>query len=743
MSSKKIPKLAIYKFMNSGITMRTTLQSIVPYNQPGEGKSGKKFLFTEKQLPSLIHKIKEAGGTLLNEYKKFDEEYSGGSFYIYVRRLAPYRFRLSLEPELKNDEKRFKKFFFVVKNSENPEEVRNRIWHDILDTRKQDLISIGIEEQNINYQELLLFSRQKYEELCQDLIFEGAIIEDDEEPKPEPEKGPDISEKEPDISQNVEMTIISPQQESDFKQEVVSLALDLTKDPFQTSPIPSSDSSIISSTNSNQPEEPKAEEANKSESSQLVNQDGEEEYHETAGIVVYGEEEEQQTPPHTPPRTPPRTDRLSDDEPTDLETSDEELKAPILHKVLKLRGGGGSLPPNLQPPKFDADGNRIEENNHEEEEESEISQNSETKPPKPKYVFLTYHEEAGDFMVGDYHGIQIFIRMSDGYINASALCGQFKTKGGEIKEFKALLRNKEWKTEFYPEFCAEYGRNSGGENSPGHENVPLIVDINAKISKKHQFLRGQYVHPKMINYIAMWASVAHSIYVGKIMDELNELKHLKELENQQLLSHLQDETIAEKERQLQERQLKHDQEIAKIEEEYGEYIHEMEAKFQKQYEEQQKQHEQELDEISEYYQEDIRTIQKRIAEKEAQLEELQDEGEENKALIEELQAEIEDLKIHLEPLLKGKGSFYLFIHQIPGDKFKISVNPQPGTHENRFRKYLFINQTPDEITDKDAQALMKLEFRSLTESRTYAFSKSNLKKVEEKMEELGGVQQAF
>jgi hypothetical protein len=38
-------------------------------------------------------------------------------------------------------------------------------------------------------------------------------------------------------------------------------------------------------------------------------------------------------------------------------------------------------------------------------------------------------------------------------------------------------------------------------------------------------IRGTYVHPKLINYIAIWASPGYAVVVGEIMDKINEFSH--------------------------------------------------------------------------------------------------------------------------------------------------------------------------------------------------------------------------
>ena len=62
-----------------------------------------------------------------------------------------------------------------------------------------------------------------------------------------------------------------------------------------------------------------------------------------------------------------------------------------------------------------------------------------------------------------------------------------------------------------------------------------MYDLNKGLCVKNNELRGTYVDPRLINYIAIWASPTYALKVGKIMDSINNKVH-DVLEKQ----HLQD-----------------------------------------------------------------------------------------------------------------------------------------------------------------------------------------------------------
>ena len=86
-------------------------------------------------------------------------------------------------------------------------------------------------------------------------------------------------------------------------------------------------------------------------------------------------------------------------------------------------------------------------------------------------------------------------------------------------------------------------------------------------------LKGTYVDPRLINYIAMWVSPKYAIYVGKIMDSINERAKLKNISDNENLNEIinklneenkelrdkiteQKETIIEQEETIEEQDIK-------------------------------------------------------------------------------------------------------------------------------------------------------------------------------------------
>jgi hypothetical protein len=113
-------------------------------------------------------------------------------------------------------------------------------------------------------------------------------------------------------------------------------------------------------------------------------------------------------------------------------------------------------------------------------------------------------EDNDTFTTGTYNGISIIQRDKDGFINATKMCNQFG------KLFRKIFENHTWQA-YYEEFKSKYvcRRNSSG----------MIYEIKKGFTKE---LQGTYVHPKLINYIAIWASPKYAVHVGKIMDKINQ-----------------------------------------------------------------------------------------------------------------------------------------------------------------------------------------------------------------------------
>ncbi len=151
------------------------------------------------------------------------------------------------------------------------------------------------------------------------------------------------------------------------------------------------------------------------------------------------------------------------------------------------------------------------------------------------------------FTKGTYNSIDIIIRDKDGYINATALCNQFGRRFAKLQDNKTT-----WKLYYNTaeKHIRAYLPNSGG----------IIYELKKGYNRE---LYGQYVHPKLVNYIAMWASAEYAFVVSEIMDTVNEytqamnkslieakddiIEHLNEMieEQKQTINELQTRAVPE------------------------------------------------------------------------------------------------------------------------------------------------------------------------------------------------------
>ena len=118
-----------------------------------------------------------------------------------------------------------------------------------------------------------------------------------------------------------------------------------------------------------------------------------------------------------------------------------------------------------------------------------------------------YVENNERFIVGSYNGLKIYIREKDGYVNASKLC---KDSG---REFKAFNRTKRFK-----QILKYYN-----ENEVGEDLHPPIYELN----KGYNIMKGQYITPDLIHFVAEWISIEYSFKVKHIMDTINDIGKAK------------------------------------------------------------------------------------------------------------------------------------------------------------------------------------------------------------------------
>jgi len=146
-----------------------------------------------------------------------------------------------------------------------------------------------------------------------------------------------------------------------------------------------------------------------------------------------------------------------------------------------------------------------------------------------------------DFTEGEYNGIKVLKRKSDGFINATKMCNQFG------KNFRKIFQNDSFH-EYFEEFSLEYAKNTTRQDYGG-----FIYELGKGYAKA---VAGTYVDKRMINYIAIWASPKYAVKVGIIMDALDEKNQLT---NQTL-----EDTIKQLQSELNELRIKNQQQAEVI-----------------------------------------------------------------------------------------------------------------------------------------------------------------------------------
>ena len=109
------------------------------------------------------------------------------------------------------------------------------------------------------------------------------------------------------------------------------------------------------------------------------------------------------------------------------------------------------------------------------------------------------------FTLSAYNGFKIIIRDSDGYINASNIVKQINETEKTKKEIKTLF-----KSVHYRDF-----ENKLKTILPGKVLKYNLLNVS-------NYLRGSYVHPKIINFVCFWCSPKYASLDCKIMDSINE-----------------------------------------------------------------------------------------------------------------------------------------------------------------------------------------------------------------------------
>ena len=118
---------------------------------------------------------------------------------------------------------------------------------------------------------------------------------------------------------------------------------------------------------------------------------------------------------------------------------------------------------------------------------------------------------------GDYNGISILIRDSDGYINATKLAAQqSETKRNNLGRYLKSAEMKE-----IIQYWKEFELPNRRLKSEATQDSPVFYEL-IKVSNE---FRGIYVNPDLIHFVAEWIDIDYAFAVKHVMDKINEYSH--------------------------------------------------------------------------------------------------------------------------------------------------------------------------------------------------------------------------
>lgn len=116
-----------------------------------------------------------------------------------------------------------------------------------------------------------------------------------------------------------------------------------------------------------------------------------------------------------------------------------------------------------------------------------------------------------NFEIKTYNGISVIFESNTGYFNATRMSSD---NGRQWRHYK---KTKCW-TNKVDAFNRFYGEKSSGRNLP-HEKISFEPENVANE------WRGEYIHPKLIHFVAEWCSDEYAFMVAELMDSINDSVH--------------------------------------------------------------------------------------------------------------------------------------------------------------------------------------------------------------------------
>ena len=115
------------------------------------------------------------------------------------------------------------------------------------------------------------------------------------------------------------------------------------------------------------------------------------------------------------------------------------------------------------------------------------------------------------FEIKTYNGISIIRETTSGYINASQMCSDNNRK------WRSFTTTKNWKNKL-----AAFKRSSIYRNSEAAQIWAPSFIARKQVRPEYQ---GEYIHPKLIHFVAEWCSDDYAFQVAELMDSINENVH--------------------------------------------------------------------------------------------------------------------------------------------------------------------------------------------------------------------------
>ena len=135
----------------------------------------------------------------------------------------------------------------------------------------------------------------------------------------------------------------------------------------------------------------------------------------------------------------------------------------------------------------------------------------------------------GNFETKTYNSVSIIRNTEDGYVNASQMCSS------NNKKWRNYKNTQQWKA------CIEAFRTLTDEGV--QKWAPSYYLEN--VAPKYQ---GEYIHPKLVHFVAEYCSVEYAFKVAHIMDKINEYSQA----TGQTFDETKDELIAQMQAKIDE-----------------------------------------------------------------------------------------------------------------------------------------------------------------------------------------------